>query len=339
MDQGNVDFVLLDYSSEDGLAEWVNENLNAHLVSGKLSYYRFDGAPSFHRTHSRNLAFKVAPGEVVCNVDADNFTGTGFAGFIAEQFSSTADIFLTTIDFHRSKPGGSQVQGDVLGRLCVRKKDYMDVGGFDEGMKNYGFEDYDITNRLEMAGLKRELITADKFLKHIPHSSDQRYSAMAFNVTVSSIYINYIDPSCSMILILFNDHTLSTVTMTNNIRINSHDPIYAYRDREYHFENSFGDNRWNTGTWDTNGPIVQLRSSCSEIGLHEYQQHQLRDAAGNIFHKITDPDMLDGVARLYLLSGNRCLMEENLQKKNIMVNNGGFGRGRLIKNFEDAVEI
>jgi hypothetical protein len=73
-DQG-VNFVLLDYNSSDGLGEYVQKKFPEELRKGKLTYYRHNEAQVFDRSHSRNMALKLADGKIVCNVDADNYTG------------------------------------------------------------------------------------------------------------------------------------------------------------------------------------------------------------------------------------------------------------------------
>src|SRR5688572_31144005 len=77
-----LEFVLLDYHSRDGLEQWVKDHLMPHIESGRLVYARTVEPEWYEMAHSRNVAFKLASGQIVCNVDADNWTGPGFAAVL-----------------------------------------------------------------------------------------------------------------------------------------------------------------------------------------------------------------------------------------------------------------
>jgi len=70
----NLEFVILDYNSKDNLWEWMSRNMMDHILSGRVSYYRTTEPKYFSMSHSRNIAYKVAKGEIVNNLDADNYT-------------------------------------------------------------------------------------------------------------------------------------------------------------------------------------------------------------------------------------------------------------------------
>ena len=72
MDYPNVEFVLLDYNSEDGLENWVNTEMSDYIDSGVLVYYKTEEPEHFHRSHSRNVMFKLASGDILINLDADH---------------------------------------------------------------------------------------------------------------------------------------------------------------------------------------------------------------------------------------------------------------------------
>ena len=87
-----MEFVLLDYNSTDGLEEWVKE-LQYYIDTGILVYYRTEEPLNYHRTHSRNMAFRLSTGDIVCNLDADNFLGEGFASYILDIFNQGDETF------------------------------------------------------------------------------------------------------------------------------------------------------------------------------------------------------------------------------------------------------
>lgn len=70
-----VEFVVLDYNSQDGLEEWIAQSMMKYIEMGILVYYRTTEPAYYRRSHSRNMVFRLAEGEVVCNLDADNYLG------------------------------------------------------------------------------------------------------------------------------------------------------------------------------------------------------------------------------------------------------------------------
>src|SRR5690349_9158200 len=70
----NLEFVVLNYNSQDGMDEWVREHLSDYISIGKVNYYKTSEPTIFSHSHSKNLMFKLAKGDIVCNVNADNYT-------------------------------------------------------------------------------------------------------------------------------------------------------------------------------------------------------------------------------------------------------------------------
>lgn len=92
-------------------------------------------------SHSRNVAFLAAAGEIVNNVDADNWTNAGFAAYVnrlANQCPRKA-IFAK----------GKRL---LRGRIGFFKDEWVDMGGYDERFEGYGYEDIDILHRAWTAG-------------------------------------------------------------------------------------------------------------------------------------------------------------------------------------------
>ncbi len=82
-DYPNIEFVVLDYNTtKEPIQRWMLENMHEEIEQGKVAYYRTEEPRFYSMTHSRNMAFRLATGDLVNNVDADNFTGKGFASFL-----------------------------------------------------------------------------------------------------------------------------------------------------------------------------------------------------------------------------------------------------------------
>lgn len=70
-----VEFVLVDFGSKDGLRDWVFNNFSVELASGYLKYYYTENLPHWHASVAKNTAHLCASGDILVNLDCDNFTG------------------------------------------------------------------------------------------------------------------------------------------------------------------------------------------------------------------------------------------------------------------------
>jgi glycosyltransferase involved in cell wall biosynthesis len=142
---GNVEFVLLDYASKDGLADWVHAELGAWLERGIVRFVRTDQPVAFDMAHAKNVAHLQATGDILVNLDADNWFESGFAEELATLFA-----------------GGPAVAGlrayrqGCMGRIAVRRSDFIALGGYDEDLRGWGYEDVDFLVRAMKFGLKRK---------------------------------------------------------------------------------------------------------------------------------------------------------------------------------------
>lgn len=170
-DYPGLEYVLLDYSSPDELASWVQSELAEHLASGRVAYYRYDHAQFFSFSHSRNMAARLCRGDIICNVDADNFTGPGYARYVDEQMADKDLLVGCTFEDGVFTP----IVGDHgwTGRMAVRRQAFLDAGGYDEDMVAWGYEDMDLYNRLWQRGHSAAAIDR-RFLNCISHDNKER---------------------------------------------------------------------------------------------------------------------------------------------------------------------
>lgn len=139
----NVEFVLLNYGSTDYIDEYVKQNLLKFIDSGVLNYYKTTEPKYYSMTHSRNITFKVAQGDIVLNCDGDHFIYK-----FAEKINMLANVFPEKVCYCKSKHKNR-------GRLGFWKKEFIELlGGYDEDIKNYGFDDQDLLCRAARLGFK-----------------------------------------------------------------------------------------------------------------------------------------------------------------------------------------
>jgi len=150
-DYPDLEFVLLDYGSSDGLDQWVRRRMMNHIESGRLVYYRTDEPKSYSMTHSRNVAFKLATGDIVNSLDADNFTfdGKPVAQSWANWLNDRANENPEKTVFCKTK------QITIMhGRIGFWKNEFIELGGYDEDFKGYGHDDQDLVERAVGSGFK-----------------------------------------------------------------------------------------------------------------------------------------------------------------------------------------
>lgn len=341
-DYPELEFVVLDYNSNDGMAEWIKENVNEFIGNGRLQYYRTNEPLSFSHSHSKNLAFNLASGDIVCSINADHYTGNGFAHYVNEMFNENGNCVLTTIDRHKTKKGFHPPK-DVFGKVCVKKGDFLKVKGFDERMNRYGFEDLDFINRLELIGLKRLIIDDFKYLEFISHTDEERFSLNADQL--ESFYVNYITPSVSEVLFFYKDRSYESGVLIDNSTKNSEDFNYAFQKRHYHFEYTVQQPGWETGHWDLNLNNSVLRL-ISDKGLemktgelkNDLNSNTCLDIKNRRYFRLTDTSIIKNILEFNYFSYNRSLLEENLDNNTAVVNKN-FGEAVVFKNFQSGRPI
>ena len=141
---GDLEFVILNYNSNDNLDTWMLNSMQEFIDSGEVTYYKTIEPKYYSMSHSRNIAFKVARGDIVNNIDADNFTNAGFA----EHINLLANQQPEKAIFAKGKRM-------LRGRLGFYKKEFIDLlGGYSEDITGYGTEDHDLMYRAFALGFK-----------------------------------------------------------------------------------------------------------------------------------------------------------------------------------------
>lgn len=333
-DYKELEFIVLDYNSTDGMEEWVKENLLDHINNGRVIYYKTNEPKSWSPSHSKNLAFKLATGDILCSIWADYYTGEGFARYVNDSFKADNNIVLTPIDFHRTKTNHAP-PGDVLGKVCVKRTDFLKVKGFDERMNKHGFEDYDFVNRLETIGVRRVLIEDVKFLKYLCHDDNERFKLPTDNL--EGLYINYISPAESDVLFIYKDFRFERGTVIDNFSIGAYDIQRAYLANKHYFEYSLKGDRWAYGSWkrDENSTIYLENLDGSAFTLTKKDNSDILFEPQNAlkFYHQPKANIVDQMLRFHHFIYTRSIMELNMKESNAVVNKSGFGTATVYKNF------
>ena len=143
LDYPDIEFVLLNYNSKDDMDEWVKRYLSPFIEDGIVNYYKTTEPEFYEMGHSRNVQSKLAQGDIINNVDADNYAGFGFA----DAINKLAELKRTKAVFCKGKRM-------MHGRFGMYKREFMEVGGYDEDLTGYGYDDHWVMDRAMARGYK-----------------------------------------------------------------------------------------------------------------------------------------------------------------------------------------
>ena len=297
-----VEFNLLDYNSKDGLERWVRQQ-GELFDTGIFNYYKTITPTYYHRTHSRNMAFRLSTGDIVCNLDADNYLGEGFAAYILNLFCmSDEKVFYTPRYSER----------DVIGRLCLWRKHFLSVNGYNEALPGYGLEDIELYYRLWKSGIEQEFILENRFCKAIHHSHEERVSQEYMGRHIIEMYLFYINPYQTQVLLRYQDGSYSKTILKDN--------IYCNYNRSSHYENI------NQYFLDEKNRI---------IGGKNPEGGQWEDIEGCLssFYRVDNVDLQSEIL-VYLSETQNFWEIERYECGGLSVNPNGFGQGIAYKNFD-----
>lgn len=171
-DYDKLTFILLDYNSSDGLADWIRSEMIDHIRNGRLQFYQTKEPKWFQPNHSRNVMFKLCGDGIVANVDSDNFTHHGYAARINECFANTNGKVLAVPD-NFLLPGTKRLC--LKGRFAMYKRDIIELGGFDEDLdEGFGNDDMNFVLRAMLAGFRIVRFESEYTEDRLPTTDEER---------------------------------------------------------------------------------------------------------------------------------------------------------------------
>lgn len=138
-------FTLLNWNSGDGMHDWVETHLKQHINSGVVNYIVTRKPERFSQAVTKNITMKNSTGDVVCNLDADNFIQPQFLIELLTIFNRYENPVVAGPVHH-----DSPIMKGVAGRIACRRDSFIELRGFDERMTGWGYEDIDYIDRFEI---------------------------------------------------------------------------------------------------------------------------------------------------------------------------------------------
>jgi hypothetical protein len=166
----NAVFVVVDYNSQDNLVEYLRSKHARDIDSGRLVVYSYRGQHAFRMAHAKNIAHRAGIDEgadILVNMDADNFTGPDFAGYIADHIKDS-DTYMWCRMINGVMDRG------VCGRIVVPRDVFLKTGGYNECYETWGHDDKEFharIKRLESTGLEIDA----EYLHAIRHNDKIRF--------------------------------------------------------------------------------------------------------------------------------------------------------------------
>lgn len=158
--EGCHEFVLVDWNSRRPVEELLRkENFN----NKKIKIIRVDKEKYFSRSRSFNLAVRNCTHSNVIKIDID---------YVLTNKKILKRHLRKTLQ-PKSFAHSSNVSSHLTGFCIFNKADFEKIGGYNEDLEDWGYEDVDLYSRLTKSGLSEFIIKSPKkFLFHIPHSRD-----------------------------------------------------------------------------------------------------------------------------------------------------------------------
>lgn len=174
----DAEFVVLNYNSPDDLHDWITTDpeMQKYIKSGRLRYGRTTEPEHFHMSHAKNMAHRMATGDVLCNVDADNSIGVGFSAFLEAQFSKDMNIVMNPS--HGVSRHFPPEERGFFGRIAISAGNFHLIGGYDEEFQGWGGEDNDLIRRAKANGVEHLRFENMKYLGVICHTNVERAENM-----------------------------------------------------------------------------------------------------------------------------------------------------------------
>lgn len=164
------EFIILDYNSEDGLYNWAKKHLSHLEKSGTIRYLRTRLPKYYNSAHAKNIAHKNATGDILFNLDADNFVTKGYCQYLNKVFEEPNVILSSSSEDMFGNVG-------CCGRIAATKDTFYSVNGYDEQESlnsGWGWDDVNFRLRaVSQNGLK--VVQSDiKYNLVLHHSNEIR---------------------------------------------------------------------------------------------------------------------------------------------------------------------
>lgn len=137
-----LEWIILNFDSRDNLHNYLLKKLI--LCAPRVRYALYLRNRSWHSSVAKNLVHRLATGDILVNLDCDNFIGDAVTA-IREHFDQGCQLLHLW----------SGVYGDgTYGRIAVVRELFYALGGYDETFYPMGYQDVDFIHRAAAKGAR-----------------------------------------------------------------------------------------------------------------------------------------------------------------------------------------
>lgn len=165
-DYDNVQFILLNCNSKDGLDDYIknDEYINKFISSGKLIYARDTRNKYYSSPLAKNISHRLAENNILFNLDCDQYVDNVVEYVLGYEW--TDDMFMHL----HNRPA----QHGSWGRIVIPQKLFYNMGGYDESFYPMAYQDCDIMRRMVARGIKKHIAQVDQKYVSIPNELEQK---------------------------------------------------------------------------------------------------------------------------------------------------------------------
>lgn len=149
--------IVVDYGCEQGTADWIEKS---HPVAKVI---KVNDDPNFCLARARNIGASHAQSDFLLFIDADTILNVDVGQWLASHVQP--ETYYVSAD-RTNHP-------DLWGFVICDRKTFNAIDGYDEAFSEWGGEDKDLYNRLELMGQKVSTLPTH-FLTPIQHGNDIR---------------------------------------------------------------------------------------------------------------------------------------------------------------------
>lgn len=159
------------------VVDWSSTRLLNFLtnIDERIKVVRVENENYYIPSQANNLGVQFSTQEYILRIDVDHFLNPYYNFFDIYDIDETN--FATGAPEDENDKKDDPFLKYLYGLLYVSRENYYKVNGYNESIgMYYSYEDGDIFNRLQLAGLTRIGRKSDDYsVIHIPHSNKKRY--------------------------------------------------------------------------------------------------------------------------------------------------------------------
>jgi hypothetical protein len=209
----------VDFGSKDGLREWVIDSFQSELDSGYLKYYYTEELPHWHASIAKNTAHLCATGNILVNLDCDNYTGPWGGADLMKTFAVLGNRCIVHQFSGKNRDGS-------YGRIAVANEYFKMIGGYDESFDPMAFQDNDLIDRLMKLGLKYVSYSGDLHNRAIPNTKEEGIA----QTNLSKSYMQMLDSNYRKTRLNLSEGRL----IANNGKFGINEGLFDHHGKSFH---------------------------------------------------------------------------------------------------------